>query len=155
MPSYGVAFPKGWKVYVNQPLQRVSGCNKAEGPCTGNGGGFPLPGVVFLFLMPAENVPGQRYTTLEEIVASAPSSSVPNPEVKEVSLPGSSPTDAEKRCLVSRRLLPGKVWDEVYGLRIKERLFRVWVQYNDDRKEAAYRAAVLEILSSISVSSAR
>jgi hypothetical protein len=46
----------------------------------------------------------------------------------------------------------GMVWDEVYGLEVGGRLFRIWAQYNRHTKqEPGYRAAIRAILSSLSV----
>jgi hypothetical protein len=72
MATYSVCFPKNWAVYKDAALDRVSGCNRKNGRCTGNGGGLPYPGVEFVFLMPAEKVPGHHYKNLNDIISSEP-----------------------------------------------------------------------------------
>jgi hypothetical protein len=153
MATYSACFPNDWQVFTDTGLDQVSGCNKKQGSCTGTGGGFPLKGVVFIFLTPAEKVPYQKYHDVEDIVASAPHAGEPAPPVSEVNF---GDENGKRKCLVARRLLSPALgfWDEIYGLEVDGRLFRVWVQYQDeDRPEKieAYRSAVKQILSSVSV----
>ena len=56
MSNYFVCFPDGWRVYQDKTLDRVPGCNRKNGKCTGNGGGCPYPAVVFIFVLPAKSV---------------------------------------------------------------------------------------------------
>jgi hypothetical protein len=48
--------------------------------------------------------------------------------------------------------MSGKVWDEVYGLELNGRLFRAWVQYNNEpAKIEGYRSLIAQILASLSL----
>jgi len=115
--------------------------------------GAPVPGAVFIFLMPAENVPGHpHYSDVRDIVSQYPqideSGQVIEPPLSAVAIEG----DKDKKCLVSRSLVPGKVWSEVYGLRVEGRLFRCWAQYRDESDQIEeYRATIARILSAVSV----
>jgi hypothetical protein len=150
MAGYSVCFPRTWRVYRNPSRGTVSGCNKTEGDCTGTGGGFPLPGVEFVFLFPAERGPGHsQHKSAHEIAANTPQASPP--VVTEVSLTPDGATQ-DRQCWVSRSLMFGKVWNEVYGLSVGTMLFRASAQYNNEpSKLQGYREAIREILSSVSV----
>ena len=152
MKDYTICFPKAWSVYIDPSLDRVSGCNKSSGKCTGPGGGFPVAGAVFIFLMPAEKVPDHPpYHSPADIVSLAPHAGMPAPDISVVKLDKLS-SGSEGKCLVARSLLFGKVWDEVYGLEVNGTLFRAWVQYNSEpEKIEGYRNSVIETLSSLSL----
>lgn len=147
MAGYSVSLPGSWWSREDKSLDQVWACNKTSGQCTGTGGGFPLPGAVFVSIMPAEYVPGgRRLKSVEDIVSSEPHAGLPAPSISHIDI------GEGKMCAVARLLLFGKVWDEVYGLRVQGHLFRIWVQYgNEPGREAGYRRAVVAILSSIAV----
>jgi hypothetical protein len=151
MAAYSVCFPKTWRVYREDARETVSGCNRKSGACSGNGGGFPVPGVVLIFLFPAAAGPGHpRFQGPRDLASNAPQI---NASVSRVDL--GRPGDARNRteCWVSRSLMFGKVWNEVYGLQVGSTLFRASVQYNaeTDNKVANYRDAIKDILSSVGV----
>lgn len=150
MSTYSICFPKIWKVYAKASSDRVSGCNKSNGRCTGTGGGFPLRGAVFIFLLPADKVPGHaEYRSALDIVSSAAQNSTPTISTIQLQANG---TTRVRECLVSRSLWFGKVWNEVYGLQVGSRLFRAWVEYNNEPGNVeGYRDAIVGILSSVSV----
>ena len=154
MASYAVCIPSGWQVFKEPGLDQVTGCNKQHGECTMTGGGFPVKNVVIISIAPAEKLPfHETYHNAEDIVASVPHAGMPAPPVSEVNL---GDENGKRKCLVVRRLLSPALgfWDETYGLEVDGRLFRAWVQYQDeDRPEKieAYRSAVKQILSSVSV----
>jgi hypothetical protein len=155
MRSYSVCLPGGWHIDKERRLDQVVGCNRANGECTGTGGGLPLRGVVVIHLMPAENVPNHpAYSGPLDIVSAVPHASSPAPEIASVALDLAGRT-AQSKCFVARRLWSwAGVWDEVYGLEVDKRFFRAWVQYQDEpAKIEEYRAAVRTILSSVSLNS--
>ncbi|HKV42317.1 MAG TPA: hypothetical protein VJX67_24150 [Blastocatellia bacterium] len=151
MNNYSVCFPDGWRVYQDKTLDRVSGCNRKNGNCTGNGGGFPYPGVVFIFVLPAKSVPNHPpYRDVTDIVSSVPHAGAPPPPITEVSLSG--PLSGTAKCLLARMLMFDEVWNDVYGLDIDKTLFRAWAQYNNELpKVEHYRSTIVQILSSISL----
>ena len=146
MATYAACLPKGWVFFRDAALDRLSGCSKLSGKCTGNGGGYPLRGAVFIFLMPADKVTDHPpYRSPDDIVSAAPHGGRPAPDIGEVRLIGQG-----KRCLVARSLLFGRVWDEVYGVEVNGRLFRAWVQYNNEPGSIdKYRRQIEGILSSL------
>jgi hypothetical protein len=149
-PSYSVCFPAKWATFKDSSLDQISGCNKRNGECTGNGGGFPLPGRVFIFIAPAEKLPIEpKPHSIEEIVRMPPF----RPDEVEITAIALAKSSEPKRCLVARSLLkPFGVWNEVYGIEVDSRLFRAWVQYgNEPGKMNGYREAIIHILSSISL----
>lgn len=156
MAAYALCFPKSWRVYRGNLDDRVSGCNRRSGPCTGTGGGYPLPGVVFVFISPAETVPGKHtYRSVRDIAGEFPQinevGQIHPPSVINIPLAGSTP-DLSRECLMSRSLIPGNVWNDVYGLRVGKRLFRCWAQYrNEPERIAEYRSEIVAILSSLSL----
>lgn len=145
--GYAVSFPNGWHVYTDKALGSVSGCNKTSGKCTGNGGGYPLRGAVFVFIVPGDKAPGHSpFHSVEEIVDSFPHAGQGSPGVSEVNLHREG-----TKCSVARMLRFSEVWDEVYGLDVGGKLFRVWVQYNDEPGAIGrYRQVIEQILSSVS-----
>ncbi|GEM_PF-3809314 len=155
MATYSACFPSGWQVFTDTGLDQVSACNKKQGRCTGTGGGFPLKGVVFVFLTPVEKLPGHpNYGSVEQIAESGPHAGMPSPAVIPVELGNEK---GKRKCVVARRMMSPALgfWDETYGLEVDGHLFRGWVQYPDEDadKVEAYRRAVREILSSVSVGS--
>jgi hypothetical protein len=147
MAGYSVSLPSSWWVREDKSLDKLMTCNRANGQCTGTGGGFPLAGAIFVVIMPAEIVPGSAHVkTVYDIVDNVPHAGLPAPTIAKVELGDG------KTCVVARSLLFGEVWDEVYGLDVRGHLFRISVQYGrESSKEAEYRHMVLTILSSISV----
>jgi hypothetical protein len=149
MGTYSVRLPSTWHVETKAANQRVAGCNKESGECTGTGGGFPLPGVVFVFLLPADKAPDHpHYRDAHEIASTAVQLGAPI--VTRVDLLPAAQEGA-RQCWVSRSLTFGKVWNEVYGLQVGPLLIRAWAQYNNEPgRVEGYRQAILEILSSVS-----
>lgn len=150
MRTYSACFPNTWHVDARPAAKRVSACNKLNGDCTGTGGGFPLPTVVFVFLFPADSAPGHpQYRDAREIAATAVQ--LETPVLSKIDLLPNGKGDS-RQCWVSRSLMFGKVWNDVYGLQVGSMLFRASAQYNDEpARVEEYRRAVLEILSSVSV----
>lgn len=148
MKTYTICFPGGWRVYRDEGLDRVSGCSEKDGNCTANGGGYPYPGVAFLFLMPAENVPGHpRYRSARDIALTAAHAGAPDPQLVELRIEG-RPASAS---FAARSLNLVNVWDDVYGLEIDKKLFRGWAEYNNEPQSVdSYRNIILQILSSVS-----
>jgi hypothetical protein len=110
-----------------------------------------MPGRVFIFIAPVENLPDRPLPhSLEELV-SRPPSRRGETVITAVELPGDK-SSGTKKCLVARSLWkPVDVWDEVYGIQIDSKLFRAWVQYeNEPLKIRNYRSTVIRILSSLS-----
>jgi hypothetical protein len=149
MATYSVSLPGGWWFHKNESLDQIQICNIRNGECTGTGGGFPLAGAVFITLTPVDNLPDhQKYTAVRDIVSAVPHAGMPAPTVSRVELRSDG---GARECQVARSLLFGTVWNEVYGLSVGGRLFRAWVQYNQDLKmDAANRSNVVDILSSVS-----
>ena len=151
-PSYSACFPSGWTVEQDKTLDRIIACN-TKGPCA-TGWGSPVRGLAFLFIIPADRIPEHpHYRGAHDIPASEPHAGLPAPEITECALVEKAQQRDEGKCFVGRRLLSwAGAWDEVYGLELNKRLFRVWTRYEDDpRKIAEYRASIREILSSISL----
>jgi hypothetical protein len=101
-----------------------------------------------------DNLPDhQQYTAVGDIVSTIPHAGMPAPAVSRVEL-GSG--GGSRECQVARSLLFDALWDDVYGLSVNGRLFRVWAQYNRNPKmDAANRIKVVGILSSVSVHTER
>jgi len=146
MDAYTVSVPANWWVQTDGPLDRVEACNKQNGRCTGTGGGFPLTGVVFLSMMPAESAPEHdRYRTVHDIVTAVPRAGMPSPVISEVDL---GPRGGRRQCEVATSSPFGSEREEIYGLSVDGRLFRVWIKYDRPSTQTTYRQAVLAILSS-------
>jgi hypothetical protein len=151
MSSYSVCLPKTWHVLrKDAATDSVLACNLSSERCIGKGaGGFPLPGAVWIRLMPAkEPSGGAPFKSAMDIVSSTPHAGRPAPPVTEVDLNGIG-----TRCLLARSLWsPPDVWNETYGLEAGDRLFEAWVQYeNEPPRIEAYRTVVKDILSSVTV----
>lgn len=149
MQRYSVCLPTGWHVETTPGSDKVGACNK-QPPCTGTGGGFPLAGVVFLFVFPADQGPGHpHYDSARDLAASVRQLGATT--VEEVHLRG-VPSVSSRDCWISRSLMLGKVWNDVYGLRVGSTVFRAASQYNNEpAKVALYRDAVIGILSSVAL----
>ena len=148
MKTFSACFPSSWSAGKIDKYDQIVACNSKQGNCTGNGGGFPLPGRMFLFVSPIDNLPGnEKYHSSKDIALTDPYSkdAVIEPIVLEES--------EIKDCFRSRSLFAGKVWNEVYGFRMGKKLFRAWVQYNNESNMLkVYRNSVLDILASIKAS---
>ncbi len=147
MSTYAVCFPMGWKVQRNPKLDEVIACYGVKRCATA--WGDAIRGVAFLFLTPAEKLPGgQVYHGPYDIVASRPHVGLPARTINKVEFPG----DPQRKCFVGRRRLSwAGAWDELDGLEVNKRLFSVWSRYEDNgERTQAYRDAIREILQSIS-----
>ena len=148
MATYSVCLPAGWQFRRDATLERLFTCSKKRGLCTNTGGGLPLKGIVTLSMEPADKAPNpSSYHTADDVALSIPHGQDPPPTVERVTIEGNPATT----CSVARRLLSwAGVWEEVYGLNVAGRLFRVQVQFPDEPAVWAARAAtVRKILSSV------
>jgi len=137
--------------YTREALSSdLSGLQQAGWQLHGHRRWVPPPCVVFIFLFPADKGPGHpEYRDAREIAQSA--AQLEAPLIVPVTLiSGRSPNG--KECWVSRSFMFGKVWNDVYGLRVGSTLFRVGVQYNNEpARIPSYSDAIIAILSSVSV----
>lgn len=141
MQSFTVCLPSGWYWERETKNDLLKACNKVSGECTGNGGGFPLKGAVFLFIAPAELLPGKT-KSLDAIVEREAKKPLDEKTVVDV------PIGPDKRCvLVRSRMKPTSIWNDVYGVQAGPLLVRAWAQY---REEPGFRETIVQVLRSIS-----
>lgn len=143
--NYTVCLPPTWDyVREDRKADRLSACNVDVRHCTGDGGGFPVRGAVFLIVAPVQSSRVDGLTAERIARSSDPSGSS---QIEAVDLgPG-------KQCFLGRTRMMEKVWNDVYGLQIGTKSFRVWSQYLDTTSDRlkAYRDDVKAILSSVEV----
>ena len=107
MKGYSLCLPRRWRVFKDGDSDRISSCNNALGKCTGDGGGFPLMGILFLTLSPAgklavqdDKTPGKSHTArnIDDIVSSAPTN-ITRSSVFGIELQGDP--SSKKKCKVA------------------------------------------------------
>ena len=157
MATYSVCLPRGWSAEKSKSDDRVYGCNReSTESCNSKQfrGGLPLPGVVQIVLLPTEKDPYDRpYRSPEEVVSKELDLNGRRVPVTEIML--DSAQEGDRRCFRARTVLTDNVWIEVYGLKINSHLFRASAEYHEEPANIeAYQAAIVQILSSISVRTA-
>ena len=94
MKSYSVCLPLTWHYVRDDDLDRVSACNVDVVHCTGNGGGFPLRGAVFVIILPASASQRKQQNPADVVGLKRPS--VRSEDVQEIDL------GPDKKCLLHR-----------------------------------------------------
>jgi hypothetical protein len=148
MRSYSLCLPSSWHYTRSEHLDRVSACNKDFEHCTGNGGGFPLPGAVFVVIAPADRLPGNDKDLTGLVARAKTNAGANNYVISELDLGNA------KRCIVVRsHLSPTMILNDIYGLQIDSLLFRAWAQYDGSSAEQSksYQKTIEDVLSSVSI----
>ena len=144
--AYSVCLPRGWNVLERRNSDsEITACS-GKGKCMFTGGGLPTPGHVVMYLIPAANAPGLRDIGSASSLVKDRSWQGTGQLVEEVPVHGYG----IKSCWVSRGLLFGKVWNEVYGLEVGPAVLFINVKYNNEIGNVDMnRSVVRNILSSI------
>lgn len=149
MKTYSLCFPEKWHLDKGATPGRGSACNRATGPCSGSAG-TPLPGVILLSFGPAmPDSKGKLPADLSEAITQA------DPHVSSKESPAELASGAltgQIEYVVSRTLLPNKVWNDIYAIQTASKIFIFSARYVDEPKQLdAYRNSIFAILASVSV----
>jgi hypothetical protein len=152
MPEHRLCVPANWLVPREEvPSDRIMVCNPKAGTCFKNKDIHPPAGVVFVDVQVADRG-YDVWKTPEDLIARAQRLGEPVPFVYDVILKQSG--IAKRTCWVARVLKYGDLWDETYGLSVDGRRFMVHVLYNDEPANIeSFRAAVIDILASVTITS--
>ena len=139
--AYSVCFPEKWRVDKDPATAKVSACNKATGPCAGNG----AVAVTITTFQSAEKS-GDLAKAIGQLEATNHPSGAEPAEYESGTLAG------QTEYVLSRSLVSGKTWHDLYVIKIGPKMFSAVVQYNDEPATIdANRSTLFRILASISV----
>ena len=143
MKAYSICLPNNWFVEKNTVTDQVAVCNKPSDKCTGNGGGFPLAGAVFVFITPV--LGNSRIAGTAKDIAQRQKDRLGSGDVVKIDLGGGN------HCYRFRSLQNELlIWNEVYGLQVGSTVFRIWAQYNNEKWAIRkHRSAVLTVVKSV------
>jgi len=153
MPEHSLCVPANCVVDREEDARsdRIMACKLNAGRCAKNKDIHPYSGVVMVDVQVADRG-YDVWKSPEDLIARAQLLGEPAPFVYDVML---NQSGASKRtCWVARVLEYGDLWDEMYGLTVDGRRFMVHVFYNDESANIeSFRAAVIDILSSVRITS--
>jgi len=143
--AYSVCFPEKWRIDKDPAAAKVSACNKTTTPCAGNGAVS-----VSIATFSAAEKSGDLAKAIGQLEATSHPSGAGPAEYESGTLSG------QTEYVLSRSLVSGKTWHDLYVIKIGPKMFSAVVQYNDEPASVdVNRATLFHILASISVSGVR
>jgi len=140
LKAYSVCFPEKWRVDKDPASAKVIACNKPTSPCAGNG-----TVAVTITTFHSTEKSGDLAKAIGQLEATNHSSGAEPAEYESGALSGQTE-------YVLSRSLSGKIWHDLYVIKIGPKMFSAVVQYNDEPVSLdANRTTLFHILASISV----
>lgn len=146
--GYTVCAPTGWR--IDSYPGRTIICKPNDGRCRKNKDIYPYPGVLIVDINVADGLSYRgNWITPEEIRARAQRMGEPVPLVFEIPFKDAS-LKLQRSGWISRQLLDGNLWSEVYGLTVNGHRFMIRAFYNNERENIdQFRSDIIDILSSV------